>query len=196
MKFKPTDKAVGLVVELGPREMQLPPDTVAKSVGSPPGFKLKRILVPVDFSSCSKKALEYAIPFAEQFCAELTLLHVLQSYTPMLEIAIVHLETVEDANQELEKLRQIIPETVRSNSALRRGEPHQEIVGVAKELDIDLIILSTHGRSGLTQLVIGGTAERVVRHAGCPVLVVREHEHEFISCNAVSLAQKTGKENE
>jgi universal stress protein A len=181
MKFKPTDKAGGVVVELGPRESQLPPLTAEQATGVLPAFKLKQILVPVDYSPCSKKALEYAVPFAKQFDAELILLHVLQTTPPMLEMPPVDVETVEDAKKELDELQETLQDAVRSSKVLRLGSPHIEIIAAAKELGSDLIILSTHGRSGLERVLLGSTAEKVVRHAGCPVLVVREHEHEFIA---------------
>ncbi len=180
MKFKPTDKAGGVVVELGPRETQLPPLTAEQTIGALPMFKLKKILVPVDFSVCSKKALQYAIPFAKQFAAELILLHVIQPYPPMPEMGPVDMDSIEDAKRELAEVRGSIHEAVQSSTVLRQGPPAVRIVEAAKELGCDLIILSIHGRSGLGRFLLGSTAEKVVRHAGCPVLVVREHEHEFI----------------
>ena len=86
MKFKPTNKPGGVVVELGPKEAQLPVTSAERETAALPVFKLKKILVPVDFSDCSNKALQYAIPFAKQFDAELTLLHVVQPYLPVPEI--------------------------------------------------------------------------------------------------------------
>jgi len=115
VKFKRKDKAGGLMVELGPRDTSLPPLTARRAVEALPVFKLKKILVPVDFSGCSKKALEYAIPLAKQFDAELTVLHVLQPYTPILEMAPVDVETVDDAKRGLAGLQRIIPEAVPSS---------------------------------------------------------------------------------
>jgi nucleotide-binding universal stress UspA family protein len=65
-------------------------------------------------------------------------------------------------------------------NVIRIGNPYREIVAAAKEMPADLIILSTHGHTGFSRMFMGSTAERVVRHASCPVLVVRENEHEFI----------------
>jgi universal stress protein A len=178
MKFKPTDKAGEMVVELGPRETQLP---AQEERGTLPVFKLKKVLVPVDFSGCSEKALAYALPLAEQFEAELVLLHVMWPYVAVPEMGPVDVETIDDARKALESLGRSIHEPVRYHTVLRTGLPHVEIIQAAKELGIDLIILSTHGRTGLARAVMGSTAEKVVRHAGCPVLVVREHEHEFLA---------------
>jgi universal stress protein A len=180
MKFKPSDKAGGLLVELGPREAQLPPLGAGKTAGTLSVFKLRRILVPVDFSDCSKKALQYAIPFAKQFGADLMLLSVVPPNPPIAEMGPVDVVSIDDARKELEALRGIVGVTVSVHSVLRTGEPHVEIIRAAAELAIDLIILSTHGRTGVARVLMGSTAEKVVRFAGCPVLVVREQEHDFV----------------
>ena len=177
MKIKPTHKPGGVVVELGPGESQLPVKEVE--------FKVKRLLVPVDFSDCSKKALQYAIPFARQFGASITLLYVVQPYVPMPETMAVDWELIatrmrEGGKEELNALSKSLDGDVPRETMLRVGSPDVEIVAAAKELDADMIILSTHGRTGLGHVFLGSTTERVVRHAGCPVLVVREREHEFV----------------
>jgi nucleotide-binding universal stress UspA family protein len=182
MKIKPTsNKGGGVVMELGPKEAQMPPRDLAAPQRPLPVFKLKKILVPVDFSECSKKALQYAVPFARQFGAELTLLYVMQHYPLVSEMGPVDVESNEDAERDLEALRQTIDRDVRSRAVVRAGEPHLEITETAKSLGIDLILLSTHGRTGLNHVLMGSTAEKVVRRAGCPVLIVRQHEHEFIA---------------
>ena len=190
MKFKPSHKPGGVVVELGPTEVQLPVTSSGSAMSPLPVFKLKKILVPVDFSDCSNKALQYAIPFAKQFDAELTLLHVVQPYLPVPEIPMVDVELVqrqirESGKKELEALQRTVADKVSSETALRQGSPYVEIIKAAKELGIDLIILATHGRTGLAHVFLGSTAERVVRHAGCPVLVVRESERDFVPTKPV-----------
>jgi nucleotide-binding universal stress UspA family protein len=172
MKVKPSPRNHGVVVELGPEEAQIPAANV---------FGLKKILVPVDFSDCSKKALQYAIPFARQFGAELTLISVVEPYPAVPEMAPTDVETIGDTKRELEKLRQSVPETVRARTLLRTGSPPTEIVDAASDLGTDLIIIATHGRKGLSRVVLGSTTEKVVRHAPCPVLIVRESEREFIA---------------
>jgi len=184
MKFKPNNKPGGVIVELGPKEAQLPGTTSSPVVL--PAFKLKKILVPVDFSACSNKALQYAIPFARQFDAELTLLHVVQPFVavpemPSVDAALVQKQMRESGKKQLEALQQTIDAEIPSSTLLRMGNPHVEIINAAKESGIDLIILSTHGRTGLAHVFLGSNAERVVRHAGCPVLIVREQEHEFVA---------------
>lgn len=183
MKIKPADKNGGVIMELGPKEQSIPTRSFAKLPSVLPAFKLKKILVPVDFSECTKEALLYAVPFAKQFDAEVTLLHVVEpSYLPPPEIGgPATMETVEDAGQELERLRDQLAREVRCKAELRTGGAEYEIIAAAKELGSDLIIVSTHGRTGLAHLLMGSTAERVLRHAGCPLLVVRENEHEFVT---------------
>lgn len=187
MKFKPTRKAGGLVVELGPRESQLPLQAYAEELTAP-RCRLRKILVPVDFSVCSKKALYYAAPFAKQFGAQLTLIFVLQNYPPTLDLT--EIDPTAEAKAELEDLRKSVSHIVPTQTVLRRGEPYREIIRAASELQMDLIILSTHGRSGMARMVLGSTAEKVVRHAGCPVLVVRENEREFVTREAISVVAR------
>lgn len=188
MKIKPSEKGGGVVVQLGPAEERLPSAESQQGKEALPVFKLRRILVPVDFSHCSKKALKYAIPFAEQFDAELTLLHLVQRYVESAEALVVPVESAEDIQKDLETLRATIGDAVPSRALVRMGDPAVGIIAVAKELKIDLIILSTHGRTGLERVLLGSTAEKVVRHAGCPVLIVREHEHEFVGGPATASA--------
>jgi universal stress protein A len=195
MKFKPTEKAGGLVVELQPQESRLPAPEVEEQARVLPAFKLKKILVPVDFSACSRKALEYAIPLAEQFGAELTLLHVLPSSPPVPELGPVDVVGIDDATQELEALQASVRTAVPSQSVLRivrTGDPQVEIIRVARQRGIDLIVLSTHGRTGLSRVLLGSTAEKVVRHAPCPVLVVRQQEHEFVEPGVLESPANTG----
>jgi universal stress protein A len=184
MKFKPVKKSAGVVIELSAKDAQLPTD-IAPSVK--PVFRLKRILVPIDFSECSKKALQYAICFAKEHGAKLTVLYVAQALYPIPEMGPVDVPLLEDqmlagGQEELAKVLQTeIGEGVPAEGIVRLGNPYSEIVGVAKSRNIDLIIISTHGRTGLKHVFLGSTAESVVRYAPCPVLVVREQEHEFIA---------------
>jgi len=180
MKFKSTKQSGGVLVELGPNE-RIPLSSFEPAAPALSLFKLKNILVPVDFSDCSDKALQYAIAFAKQFEANLTLLHVVQSYPVTPEMYTVDMLPSRYGKEDLEALAHIVPESVQCKTVLRSGTPHIEIVGLAKELSIDLLILSTHGRTGLARAIIGSTAEQVVRHSPCPVLVVRSKEQEFVA---------------
>ena len=151
-------------------------------------IKLKSILVPVDFSPSSQKALHYALSFAGQFGAALTLLNVVEpaiyptelGYIPV-EIDALHTAMNASATERLARLaREQVPADVQASTLVRVGRPFHEITTAAKELDVDLIVISTHGYTGLKHVVLGSTAERVVRHAPCPVLTVREREHDFV----------------
>ena len=188
MKIKPVQNRGGVLVELGPREAQLPAPTTETGTSEMPVFKLKEMLVPVDFTECTEKALAYAVPFARQFGATITLLHVIEpAFVPASEMGVVlDVDTSNESRRELERLRTRVAGQVRCQAMIRRGSAEQEIIAVAKELACDLIILSTHGRSGLDRLLMGSTAERVVRRAGCPIFIVRPHEHDFIASDSAA----------
>ena len=185
MKIKPAFKPGEVVMQLNRRDDLMLEDSLAESERAP--FKLKEILVPVDFSEPSAKALQYAIPFAEKFGARITLLHVLEPRIyPEDTIVPPDIEAIQPTclrktRQELEELRRkkLQPE-VDSKSIVLVGVPHQQIVECARFSKADLIIIATRGRSGFKHFVLGSTAERVVRHAPCPVLTVREDERDFV----------------
>ena len=144
-------------------------------------FALKEILVPVDFTECTDKALSYAIPFARQFGATLTLLHVVEPiYGASSEAVLLDVPSDEDGERGLAELQARLTGRAECRTILRKGNAAKEIIDVASKWNCDLIILSTHGRTGLDRLMSGSTAEKVVRRAGCPILVVRPHEHDFV----------------
>ena len=143
---------------------------------------IKNVLVPIDFSDYSKSALKYAVNFCKNNNAEMTLIYVVEPviYPPdfsMGQIAIpsVNTEWDERAKQELDKLaKEQIPEGVSVKTIIKTGKPFIEIIETASELDVDLIIIATHGRTGVEHILFGSTAEKVVRKAPCPVLTLRE----------------------
>jgi universal stress protein A len=150
-------------------------------------LRLKRILVPTDFSDTSKKAVQYALRFAEQFGCAIALLYVVEPATPLVGAPLaVEVFTDEDEFSMAEKDLAALAAESRSDgvhsvsSFVRVGHAPNEITKAAKDLDVDLIIIGTHGYTSWRHLCIGSTAERVVRTAPCPVLVVREKEHEFV----------------
>ena len=164
-------------------------DHSSREAGVRPGqVHLKTILVPVDFSSFSKKALEYAIAFAGQFGASVTLLHVVEPMVyPENCMSIpsatddINGSLVDAAKKRLDEERLAVEKQgVPVKVMTRLGRPYVEITEIARELGIDLIIVATHGHTGLKHVLLGSTAERVVRHAPCPVLTVRNPEHDFI----------------
>lgn len=173
MRVKPTYKNGG-VVELGANESQMP-------VEASTAFRLQKILVPTDFSGCSRKALQYAIPFAKQFGAELHLLYVMEPCVAAApELGPVDVMPGETGRTALEKLARSVGKSVQASASLRVGTAHVEIARAAKEMGADLIIIATHGRKGVERMFLGSTAETAVRHAPCPVLIVREAERDFV----------------
>jgi nucleotide-binding universal stress UspA family protein len=161
-----------------------PDDTVA-AAGAP--FRIKNILVPVDFSDCSKKALQYALPLAQQRGSTLTLLHVVPTApyaTGEQGVVDYSVKTFLQTSSERELAHLVEHEvhgSVPADTTVRAGTPAIEIVELAKSLPADLIVISTHGHSGLKHVFLGSVTEQVVRHAPCPVLVVRECENEFLA---------------
>ncbi len=150
----------------------------------PPLLKLNRILVPVDLSEASLNALHYALPFAKLFGAEITLLHVVTPPVYPQEFGYTGLTEVEqstDAKRRLDRMAKAqIPKGIKLVKLVSIGIASAEIVETAKTSQIDLIIATTHGYTGLKHVLLGSTAERVIRHAPCPVLVVRDREHEMV----------------
>jgi len=200
MKVKPKRKSDGVLMELKRNEAMVPGATPAATNEPLPVFKLRRILVPVDFSDCSKKALQYAVPFARQFEATLVLLHVVQPYLPVPEMGTVDVALMETQMRAggikgLAAMKESLAGEVPVETELRVGNPQIEITRAVRDLGADLIILSTHGRSGLAHIFMGSVAERVVRHSPCPVLVVREREHEFVEPRAASAAAANSSRN-
>ena len=183
MKIKARRNSKRVIVEL-----EKPDRTIIETnLGAKhPLFRLKKILVPVDFSDCSKKALRYAIPFAREFGASIILLTVVQipyhgNDFEGFSLPLLETELRNGAIKQMEKLvAEEVPIDVTRETVVKVGRPVHEIVAVEVELDVDLIVVSTHGHTGLKHMLLGSTAENVVRHAKCPVLVVREQEHEFV----------------
>jgi universal stress protein A len=180
MKVKPTNHRGKVVLEMNRTDEAL----LASASGAP--FRIKNILVPIDFSDCSKKALRYAVPLAKQHGATVTLLHVVR--TPIypgdeyVDFAPIEADIRKGAEKELASLAiEEIPGTVKETTVIRNGSPTLEIIDSAKALAADLIVISTHGRTGLKHVLLGSVAEHVVREAPCPVLVVREVEREFLA---------------
>lgn len=150
------------------------------------GVQLKKVLVPIDFSESSLKALKYAVALASQFGASICLVHVVEPASFLNAVRNMPL-TVSDgevANKLHHKLVMLARKAIDPLTPVHRlvciGKPFDEIVRTAKTFNADLIILATRGRTGLKRALLGSTAERVVQHAHCPVLVVRRKENDFV----------------
>jgi nucleotide-binding universal stress UspA family protein len=146
-------------------------------------FKINKILVPVDFSSCSREGLRYAIAFANEFGARIVLVHATYlGYVYSIEgTAIYDIPGLQKAARKTaeRKMREFVRSVsfgaVKFETAFTDGSPVIDICAFAKEHDVDLILTSTHGFTGFTHVLIGSIAEQVVRHAPCSVLVVPSH---------------------
>lgn len=152
-------------------------------------IQLDRILVPTDFSEGSKTALQYACGLAEKLDAQLHLLHVIPDHAWLIAGSDAlysipgdyYQEVHEEVRRELSRLVDSTAEAkARITSDFRDGAPFVEIVRCARQQSVDLIVIGTHGRTGLPHLMIGSVAEKVVRKAPCPVLTVRPADFEFI----------------
>lgn len=153
---------------------------------SPAEITLKRLLVPVDFSNSSRKALQYAVSFAKCFNSGILLVHAVQALPPATPLSFPG-ETIADiplleeqGAKHLALWQKSVEENVPATVRIEVGNPSEIILRAAREDGTELIIMGTHGYSGLKQIFMGGTARKVVRNAPCPVLVVREQEHDFL----------------
>ncbi len=153
---------------------------------------IKTVLLPTDGSECSGKASGYALSFAKQYGARVVAIHVIdQRWEEQARLALAEVgqdmaqRIREGRNEEGQRiLRDVTDAAERSGvsveSVIVSGIPFEEIVRLAKELPADLIIMGTHGRTGVSHLLLGSVAERVVRSAPCPVLSVRQEEQDFV----------------
>jgi nucleotide-binding universal stress UspA family protein len=137
-----------------------------------------RILVPTDFSAPSEAALAYGREIAERFDAALHLIHVAEN--PFLRAAVVDRRSLDEAHERWLQDRLTDADLRRGAVAIveQSDEPDSEILRYAKSANIDLIVMGTHGRTGLARVVLGSVAEAVVRAAPCPVLTVHAAESE------------------
>lgn len=138
--------------------------------------KVRSILVPVDFSEPSLEALPHALALARKCEAQLTLLHVIEPFHPdlFLDTTQSQRDARKAAHERLTNLADATKKSwPRTGRELRTGHPVDTITALAKRTNADLIVLGTSGRTGVKRALIGSVAERVVRHAPCPVLVVR-----------------------
>lgn len=136
------------------------------------------MLVPLDFSGQSRQALEHAVPLARKFGAKILLVHVLPPpYHAAAEIGLI-LPGIEGlrkgALMRLEATAsKLVPARLQAGCSVLTGHPARQILELAEEREVDMIVLTTKGRTGVSRLLLGGTASHVMRRAGCPVLSVR-----------------------
>lgn len=150
--------------------------------------QLKRILFPTDFSDFSSFAASFAISFACDYGAKLHVLHVVETQRDVSGY-LMEKASMEEISAKVEKLAEEEVKSACTEEMLSKldydltcvkGNPFLEIIKFAREKEIDMIVMGTHGRSALTAALIGSTAEKVVRKAPCPVFSVRMPGHKFI----------------
>ena len=140
---------------------------------------IKTLLCPVDFSQMSRAVLDYAVFMAQSHQAQLKLIHVVDQLHGFDSYKILHMTAIEithemerQARTQLKELVVTLP--IPATFDIRFGRAADEIVIQAKDDEVELIVMGSHGRSGISHLLVGSVAESVVRHAPCPVLVVRQ----------------------
>lgn len=147
-------------------------------------LEIKKILVTTDFSEFSRYAFGYATSLAEKFDAELIIVHVIQPTITPSDFAWAapppNLSGEQDelVKQSMERLvDELIPDSIKSQIILTHGTPAREIIETGRKENAGMIIMSTHGLGGLSHVLFGSTAEKVVRKSPCPVLTIRHPEH-------------------
>ncbi|QDV51906.1 universal stress protein [Gimesia fumaroli] len=152
-------------------------------------IKLKNILVPTDFSEFGEQALLYGCELAKRFDAKLHLLNVVQDAVAMFPEPNMMGTSMNDLVSDMQNLakKQLeempgLPgtEDLEVVREVRVGPAFLEIIRYAKQAEIDLIVIGTHGRTGIKHMLLGSVAEKVVRKAPCPVLTVSHPEREFV----------------
>jgi nucleotide-binding universal stress UspA family protein len=161
--------------------------TPVKNAGAAP-LQLRKILLPTDFSGCANYALAYAAAIARAAKATIVCVHVVEPIIPAVGYTgLAEPMPMADISEQLEdSAERELPQLAQSDQlhgldveeVIVHGDPAAEIVRVAEERDVDLIVVSSHGRTGLGRIIFGSTAEAVVRHAACPVLVVKPPQEE------------------
>src|SRR5713226_9809646 len=151
-------------------------------------LQLRKILLPTDFSGCANYALAYAATIARATGATIICVHVVEPIVPAvgysglaepMPIADISEQLEDSAERELPKLVDCEElHGLNVEEVIVHGDAAAEIVRVAGERQVDLIVISSHGRTGLGRMIFGSTAEAVVRHATCPVLVVKPPQEE------------------
>ncbi len=148
-------------------------------------FNIKNILLPTDFSKLSLSAVEHAVDLAHKYGAKIHLLHVIEKTPPILTIRSLDLseekiiKSIE--NNAIESLENAVAKIKKNKDIeilpiLKKGIDYEEIVKYAKNSKIDVIVIATHGRTGIIHTLIGSVAEKVVRYSKTPVLVVTPSE--------------------
>ena len=152
-------------------------------------IRLAKLLVPTDFSEDSEQAARYAVELAKRFQAEIHCIHVVDIPADLLSTSDYYMtgpseqfvdQIREESKKNLEAFAKKNLEGVGVRTAFLEGSPFVEIIRYARNQEIDLVVIATHGRTGLKHVLFGSVAEKVVRKAPCPVLVVKRDERDFV----------------
>ena len=152
-------------------------------------IRLAKLLVPTDFSEDSEQAARYAVELAKRFQAEIHCVHVVDIPADLLSTSDYYMtgpsegfldQIREESKKNLEAFAKKNLEGVGVRTAFLEGSPFVEIIRYAHNQEIDLVVIATHGRTGLRHVLFGSVAEKVVRKAPCPVLVVKREERDFV----------------
>lgn len=149
-------------------------------------ISIEGVMVPIDFSKDSVLAAKFAASMAEEYKTKLYVLHVMEPVHPSVRAYIADFNEFQERalREAKEDLLKVVPRAVKERieveEILEIGLPHFVIVEKAKELGVDVIVIATQGRSGLAHVLLGSVAEKVIRHAPCPVFVVRNPKDKFV----------------
>lgn len=156
---------------------------------------IQNILCPVDFSSCGIAALDYASAFASEHRAELHIVHVYDEPFAYTDGGIAGFVPPADLEPEKRRFNEISP--TRPDVRFRRefiiGGPAERLIEYANNHAIDLIVMGTHGRTGVSRFLMGSVAEAVVRRAPCPVLTLKQPDKERVRSDTVESAPAAGR---
>lgn len=142
---------------------------------------IKRIVVPIDLSTCSLDALEYAVQFAKPLGAAVTILHAMEPVAYGLDFSLSHAKEWKEQRDYLEKRLSVLTacvaaQGIKADHVLKPGLPADLIASYVSQQGFDLMIMGTHGRRGISHVLLGSIAGAMLRHAPCPVLTVRQFD--------------------
>ncbi|HEX2984316.1 MAG TPA: universal stress protein [Ignavibacteriales bacterium] len=151
-------------------------------------FNVKKIIVPTDFSKLSFTAFDYARSLAAQYNAKIYLMFVMEKMPPFLAVrsldvdekqVLSHME--DEAKKELREAAELLrgDSDLQVESIFKKGVDYEEVVKFSEEAKADLIIIATHGRTGILHTLLGSVAEKVIRYSKCPVLVTTPSEEDL-----------------
>jgi len=176
---------LGSVAEEVVRQAPCPVCTVRNALETAPADSVQRVMVPIDFSEASTRALEYAHELALTYGSEIVVMHAIEEVVLPMAYGMapkqVDAEAVRpNVEAALANLLDEYVEIEHARAEIRVGYPPQEILDTITDASIDWVVMGTHGRQGLNRLLMGSVTERIVRHAPCPVLTVQEDSRSLL----------------